>query len=305
MKKVSFVLALALPLLMGMSIAADFNGDGMGDIAVFRPSSGLWSVRGITRVYFGKLGDIPVPANYTGLGKNSVAIFRNTNGLWAIRDLTRIYFGGGSDEPKPGDYNGDGTEDIAIFRASAGLWAARDITRLYFGTSGDKALAPTGTIRRMLSVTGQTISRYQGDDGYYQSGAAFSFHTEVISGNTVTIDHNTGLTWAADGNEAGCNFNSYTDLSSAFNWAEDLEFAGQTDWRIPNIKELISIIDYEGASVVVDPDYFPNTTLSYYWCSTTVQIPPGFGICVNFDNGISDIVPSTSTYKVRAVRGGL
>jgi len=43
-----------------ISLAADFDGDGKGDIAIYRPSSGLWAVRGITRVYFGRSGDIPV-----------------------------------------------------------------------------------------------------------------------------------------------------------------------------------------------------------------------------------------------------
>jgi len=30
---------------------SDFNGDGTADIAIFRPNSGLWSIRGVTRVY--------------------------------------------------------------------------------------------------------------------------------------------------------------------------------------------------------------------------------------------------------------
>ena len=40
--------------------AADFDGDGTGDIAIFRTSLGLWSVRGITRVYYEIFGLSPV-----------------------------------------------------------------------------------------------------------------------------------------------------------------------------------------------------------------------------------------------------
>lgn len=36
----------------------DFDGDGIDDIGVFRPATGLWSVRDLTRVYFGGTGDI-------------------------------------------------------------------------------------------------------------------------------------------------------------------------------------------------------------------------------------------------------
>jgi len=40
--------------------AADFNGDGRDEIAIFRPTNGLWAVRGLSRVYFGQWRDYPV-----------------------------------------------------------------------------------------------------------------------------------------------------------------------------------------------------------------------------------------------------
>jgi len=53
MKRVLFVVALVLPLIGGLSLAADFDGDGTNDIGIFRASSGLGAVRGVTRVYLG------------------------------------------------------------------------------------------------------------------------------------------------------------------------------------------------------------------------------------------------------------
>lgn len=111
-------------------------------LALFRPSSGLWALRGITRSYFGGSSDIPVYSDYDGDGTKDIAIFRGTSGLWAIRGITRAYFGGSSDEPVPGDFNDDGISDIAIFRESSGLWAVRGVTRSYFGTAGDIPLEP-------------------------------------------------------------------------------------------------------------------------------------------------------------------
>jgi len=83
-------------------------------------------------------------ADFDGDSRSDLAIFRPSSGLWAVRNVTRVYFGGSSDEPRPGDYNGDGIADIAIFRPSSGLWAARGITRQYFGGSGDTAIQGGG-----------------------------------------------------------------------------------------------------------------------------------------------------------------
>jgi Right handed beta helix region len=116
----------------------DYNGDGSSDIAVFRPSSGLWSVRGITRLYFGASADTPVPGDYNGDGITDIGIFRESTGLWAVRGLSRMYFGSYPSRPVPGDYNGDDRADISIFRDSIGLWAIHGITRLYFGADGDE-----------------------------------------------------------------------------------------------------------------------------------------------------------------------
>jgi len=115
----------------------DYNGDGTSDIAIFRETSGLWSVRGITRVYFGSFSDLPVPGDYSGNGATDIGIFRGSSGLWGVRGVTRIYFGSSPDIPVPGDYNGDGLCDAGIFRNTSGLWAFRGVTRVYFGGSGD------------------------------------------------------------------------------------------------------------------------------------------------------------------------
>jgi len=115
----------------------DFNGDGESDITIFRKDSGLWLVRGITRLHFGFSSKQPVPGDYTGNGRSDFGVFREDSGVWAIRGITRCYFGSSSDKAVSGDYNGDGTYDIGVFSEGIGLWAIRDITRFYFGLCAD------------------------------------------------------------------------------------------------------------------------------------------------------------------------
>jgi len=41
-------------------VGEDYSGDATDDIAIFRDSTGLWAIRGVSRIYFGTTGDIPV-----------------------------------------------------------------------------------------------------------------------------------------------------------------------------------------------------------------------------------------------------
>ena len=117
--------------------SGDYDGDGISDIAIYRPSTGLWAVRGRSRVYFGGDGDTPVPGDYNGDGTTDPAVYCAATGLWAVLGGIRTYFGAPGDLPVPGDYDGDGTIDPAIFRARSGLWAIMGVSRKYLGISGD------------------------------------------------------------------------------------------------------------------------------------------------------------------------
>jgi hypothetical protein len=303
MRKLGLAVVMLLAGLGTVAMAADFDGDGTGDIAVFRASTSLWSVRNVTRIYFGSAGDTAVPGDYDGSGTARAAIFRQADGLWSVRDLTRIYFGSAGDVPKIGDYNGDGTEDFGLFRSSAGLWAVSGITRVYFGSDFDTAIAPGKASVRGLLRTGQTFSEQTGDDGYLQKGKALSY---TDNGDGTITDNATGLMWAKDGNGAGCNFGNFTDWSSAVNWAGTLEWPvvpHYRDWRLPNRRELESLVDAGTNSPAINP-VFINTKLGYYWSSTSRNNNPTGAWVVDFGDGGVVINDKTGNYCVRAVRGG-
>lgn len=308
MRKLLICLPLVLLIIAGAAPAADFDGDGTGDIAIYRESSGLWAVREVTRVYFGGSGDDPVPGDYDGGCRDSIAIFRGTSGLWAVRDVTRVYFGGSSDQPRPGDYDGDRTDDFGIFRPASGMWAVRGITRVYFGSSGDTAISPGKApwpIRGQLPVTGQTSAWQVGDDGYIEAGSPFSFKMSISAGDQLTLDRNTGLMWAADGNARGGSFGQQTDWNAAIDWCNNLSFGGYTDWRLPNARELQSICDYGTNYPPINTTYFPNTRTSRYWTSSTYTTNSLYAWSLGFTTGrfYASSEKTTDTEYLRAVRG--
>lgn len=114
------------------SQSGDFDGDGFGDIAVYRPSQGLWIIQrssdnSIIFKQFGINGDIPIDGDFDGDGRNDFSIFRPSEGIWFVEkssDGTNFarQFGTGADKPATGDYDNDGKADITFFRPATGEW---------------------------------------------------------------------------------------------------------------------------------------------------------------------------------------
>jgi subtilisin-like proprotein convertase family protein len=67
---VGTVLCWALNINQGplFGLANDFNGNGVADLAVFRPGTGQWFINGLGSTAFGQPGDVPVPGDYDGNG---------------------------------------------------------------------------------------------------------------------------------------------------------------------------------------------------------------------------------------------
>ena len=73
----------------GIFLFCDYDGDGTTDIAVWRPSTGRWWIKGssagwMVGTVWGEPGDKPVPADYDGDGKMDIAVWRPSNGTWYI-----------------------------------------------------------------------------------------------------------------------------------------------------------------------------------------------------------------------------
>ena len=84
-------------------------------------------------------------------------------------------------------------------------------------------------------------------------------------------------------------------------------FAGRRDWRIPNVRELQSIVDYGVLNPAIDPDFGPTTitpAASSYWSSTSAAALSTLAWFVSFSNGFVNGAFKGDTFHGRAVRGG-
>lgn len=113
-------------------VAADYDGDGYTDPAVFR--NGVWYISrssdgGVGVIQFGSEGDVPTVGDYDGDGIADVSVWRASTGVWYVINSSngeyRVQnFGAEGDKPVQGDYDHDNKTDLAVYRAGT-WWIAR------------------------------------------------------------------------------------------------------------------------------------------------------------------------------------
>lgn len=109
-----------------------------------------------------------------------------------------------------------------------------------------------------------------GQDGASRAGVAWPNPRFVVKGDCVS-DNLTGLIWAKDGNLAVT-----PTWQGALDWVDSLNsgggLCGQTDWRLPNRKELKTLVNRQQANSALwlNTQGFSNVQADYYWSSSTV-----------------------------------
>jgi len=200
---------------------------------------------------------------------------------------------------------------------------------------------------RTFPATGQMTKYVAGDDGDLKVGAPLSYtdngNGTVTDGNTGltweakgSCDRSGSATDLHDGDnqypwkgscsgfggtcgtDGDCPGGSVCNASDAqgggytvFKWVAALNaanFAGHNDWRVPNVRELESLVDFGTLGPAVAGAFHnpPATCTSsgYHWSSSTVAINSLFAWGVDFNAGLALYGDKVGRFYVRAVRGG-
>ncbi|MBB1077631.1 DUF1566 domain-containing protein, partial [Rhodoferax sp. 4810] len=135
-----------------------------------------------------------------------------------------------------------------------------------------------------------------------QSSDAF-----IDNGDGTVTQTNTGLMWAkcAEG-LTGTNCETGTamtkDWAAALTVASDGTLAIYNDWRLPNAKELQSLVDYGRTDPSINVSYFPNTPSNHFRSSSAIA--QNYAFILLFSEGANSGFSKTANTYVRFVRGG-
>ena len=118
--------------------------------------------------------------------------------------------------------------------------------------------------------TGQTSSYTTGDDGFYQTGVASPaprFTVGTGSASNCVTDHKTGLMWLRNPDSAQRNW--YDSITYCEGLTGSDGRGGFSDWRMPNIRELLSLTDYSQSVPALPLGHPFEEITADYWSSTT------------------------------------
>jgi len=195
------------------------------------------------------------------------------------------------------------------------------ITTLSFAFICLPLVALAGTIQ--LPKTGQTTSYGAGDDGAKQAGTAWPIPRFTDNSNGTITDNLSGLIWLKNAN-CSANLGGVDNTGTGLTWADALTWSnslasgtcGLSDdsaagqWRLPNRKELKSLINRQQSSSATWLNTFgffgfPDIQTPVYWSSSTYAGDSGLAWWVGIGFGRMGYYDKTAYYlHVLPVRGG-
>ena len=112
------------------------------------------------------------------------------------------------------------------------------------------------------------------------------------------VDDTTNLIWIDD-----CSTNTITKtLSQAQDYCDNLSVGENSDWRVPSLKELFTIVDVKSHNPSIK-DNFKYTTPLAYWSSDSYPLDNTIGMGVNFYDGSDGLSNKDTPRYIRCVSG--
>ncbi|MEO5626651.1 MAG: DUF1566 domain-containing protein [Dokdonella sp.] len=132
--------------------------------------------------------------------------------------------------------------------------------------------------------------------GLRSGGNTYTWYSTDSATNGGGLGDNTDTT-SCNGTLASCNTEAYVTAVNA-------GLCNATDWRVPTVRELLTLVYAFGGTPSIDPNYFPNTPSSIFWTGSTYLQVPGAWV-VYFDSGTTNTANKAYTGGyIRLVRGG-
>ncbi len=120
----------------------------------------------------------------------------------------------------------------------------------------------------------------------------------VVSGDgEVVTDTRTKLEWQRKVVAGEKNWND------AKTYCDALVLSGNSDWRLPWVRELSSIVDKKEAAPSIDKEAFPNTAAANFWSASLSAGSSSDAWYVDFNLGSVGYNVISNPYGVRCVRG--
>jgi hypothetical protein len=158
-------------------------------------------------------------------------------------------------------------------------------------------------------------------DSMQRTGCANDASRFTDNGDGTVTDNCTGLQWLQDSVETpDDDLDGHPDpvtWCKAMEFCNDLVFADHSDWRLPNVRELQSLVDYGRFAPAIAPEFrlagnrtAEGNTVYDYWTSTSYIEDPKKAFAVRFQFGsvffaqkVTDIVSGAEKLRLLAVRG--
>jgi hypothetical protein len=133
------------------------------------------------------------------------------------------------------------------------------------------------------------------------------------NGNGTVTDLRTRLVWKRCAEGQAWNGATCVGTAGEYTWQDALQradthiFAGNDDWRVPDVKELSSIVERQCEYPAINSEVFPATPDSTFWTSSTRVDDATFACVVEFTWGGGEIEgdarnPKSGLVPVRLVR---
>ncbi len=163
-----------------------------------------------------------------------------------------------------------------------------------------------GATTAALPRTGQTNSYASEDDGDLRKGVVWPSPRFTDNGNGTVTDNLTGLIWIVAPHELEGN-DGRQAWEAAIAYCRGLAYGGHDDWRLPNVRELHSLVDFSRAVPALPSGHpFVGIESSNYWSSTTFAYEgfSEYGWWVSLFDGYTYYANKTNNYRVWPVRAG-